>query len=701
MSNQLFSLLEQKHGLPSGLLDAVWATESGRGRNMLSPAGARGHFQFMPATAQQYGLQNPDDLEESAQAAARMYGDLLKKYSGDLPKALAAYNWGQGNVDRKGMDKAPAETRGYIQKITAKVQPMQNDFAGQIKQAKESGYSDAEILQFLSSSPKHSAKFKQARDAGYSDAEIAQHFGLNVAAQAQPTQPEKAPDPTGSFLDNARAGAGKFMVDTARGVKGLWDDAAAALESVIPGAQTVNTALGTKSAAQVQQEGREAVAESRRLDAPLMNTAGGKVGFVGGALATAPLLPATSTLRGAAAVGAGLGATQPAVNFQERLTNTAIGGAAGAAGQAVVNGVARVVRPNTSQEVKTLLDNGVTPTPGQIIGGAAKRTEDALTSVPLVGDAIKTGQRRAVAELNEAAFNRALAPVGEKLPKGMVGREAVEYVGEALGARYNNLLPKLTTKADGQFVQEIGNLRNMVKQGAIDPNSARYFERVLKNDVLGKFKGQNAVTGQTLKQIESDLGQQIARLSASTDADQRLAGEALQEVQSALRNLVQRTNPQYAEQLKAINAGWANFKRVQRAASGVGAEGGVFSAAQLQSAVKAMDRSKDKAAFARGGALMQDLSEPAKSVLGSSVPDSGTPLRLFAAGGAGAGLTGLLSPSALAGAAAAPVMYSRAGQNALATVLARRPDAANRLAQLIRNTGNLAPVGSAAYAVQQ
>lgn len=114
--------LEQRYGLPKGLLDSVWMAESGRGKNMTSPVGAQGHFQFMPGTAKQYGLKNPNDLGESADAAARMYRDLLKKYGGDLPKALAGYNWGSGNVDKKGMGNLPAETRGYIAKITRNMQ---------------------------------------------------------------------------------------------------------------------------------------------------------------------------------------------------------------------------------------------------------------------------------------------------------------------------------------------------------------------------------------------------------------------------------------------------------------------------------------------------------------------------------------------------------------------------------------------------
>lgn len=117
----MFAKLEAKHGLPSGLLDSVWAQESGRGKNMRSPVGAKGHFQFMDATAKQYGLTNPDDLGESADAAARMYRDLLKQNGGSLPKALAGYNWGQGNLQRKGLGAAPLETQNYLAQVQARM----------------------------------------------------------------------------------------------------------------------------------------------------------------------------------------------------------------------------------------------------------------------------------------------------------------------------------------------------------------------------------------------------------------------------------------------------------------------------------------------------------------------------------------------------------------------------------------------------
>ncbi|QOT75053.1 transglycosylase SLT domain-containing protein [Cupriavidus basilensis] len=150
--SDLFSRLESQYGLPSGLLDSVWATESSRGTGkMVSPAGAKGHFQFMDATAKQYGVTNPFDLGQSATGAAKMYSDLLKSTGGDLPKALAAYNWGIGNVQRQGIEHAPAETQGYIKKVMAGMgaeAPMSSvyakspDAAGMAGRAIASGSSD-------------------------------------------------------------------------------------------------------------------------------------------------------------------------------------------------------------------------------------------------------------------------------------------------------------------------------------------------------------------------------------------------------------------------------------------------------------------------------------------------------------------------------------------------------------------------------
>jgi len=108
--------LEKQHGLPSGLLQSVMMAESAGNPNAVSPKGAQGLFQFMPQTAKAYGI-NPLDPQQAAVGAARMYGDLSKQFGGDVPSMLAAYNWGSGNLTKKGMENAPKETRDYINKV--------------------------------------------------------------------------------------------------------------------------------------------------------------------------------------------------------------------------------------------------------------------------------------------------------------------------------------------------------------------------------------------------------------------------------------------------------------------------------------------------------------------------------------------------------------------------------------------------------
>jgi len=104
-------------------LDVIRKMESGGNNSAVSPAGALGPYQFMPATAAQYGLKGNDvyDPDKSKEAAGKYFSDLMKHYNGDTDMALAAYNWGQGNVDKKGMGNLPKETRDYIAKYHSMV----------------------------------------------------------------------------------------------------------------------------------------------------------------------------------------------------------------------------------------------------------------------------------------------------------------------------------------------------------------------------------------------------------------------------------------------------------------------------------------------------------------------------------------------------------------------------------------------------
>ena len=125
---EMFAALERKYALPAGMLDRMWSAESSRGVNMRSPAGAEGHFGWMGdkvgmANRAKYGVNNPNDLYQSAQGTARYMADLINQYGGDVPMALAGYNWGSGNMAKAGvmsqfqLGRAPAETQDYIKKV--------------------------------------------------------------------------------------------------------------------------------------------------------------------------------------------------------------------------------------------------------------------------------------------------------------------------------------------------------------------------------------------------------------------------------------------------------------------------------------------------------------------------------------------------------------------------------------------------------
>jgi len=108
------------------LHEAQKMQESGGNPNAVSPKGARGLMQIMPDTAAQPGfglspLANIDDPEAN-EAFGKQYMDkLIERYDGDYTRALAAYNWGAGNVDNwdGNLENLPAETRNYVTSILA------------------------------------------------------------------------------------------------------------------------------------------------------------------------------------------------------------------------------------------------------------------------------------------------------------------------------------------------------------------------------------------------------------------------------------------------------------------------------------------------------------------------------------------------------------------------------------------------------
>lgn len=105
----------QSSQLEPALLHAVIAVESHYNARAISPKGARGLMQLMPATARAYGVSDPFNAAQNIQAGAQHLRMLLDRFANNKALALAAYNAGAGAVLAHGGQVPPyAETRNYV-----------------------------------------------------------------------------------------------------------------------------------------------------------------------------------------------------------------------------------------------------------------------------------------------------------------------------------------------------------------------------------------------------------------------------------------------------------------------------------------------------------------------------------------------------------------------------------------------------------
>lgn len=391
----------------------------------------------------------------------------------------------------------------------------------------------------------------------------------------------------------------------------------------------------------------------------------------------------------AAAAGVVGAAMQPVVGEgdfgRQKAEQAVIGGVTGPIGEKVVAGAGRVLNPLASKAEATMRELGIVPTTGQTLGGQFKTLEEFAQNLPLIGSSIENARQRVLFDFNKGVINKALGKVNDKLPVNVIGRDAIAYASDQVGAQYDDVLSKMSFDLDFKTTSDILSSLSNVK--GLDANQRQKITETLNNVVLGKFAGQK-IDGQTYKGIESDL-RAIASNYASGSASEREIGDALSGVLGVLKKELYAQNPKQTPKLRRIDSAYGDLAVINVAAANSGAASGVFTPKQYSTAVRQQDQTRRKTSFAKGRARGQEISDAAVEVLGDET--NATQIGRLAASTAGG--FGMLSQPQVAIPAmfAVPAAYSPAGQTALDALLRSRPD-------LMRQTGGLlsrqaAPLG--------
>jgi len=446
----------------------------------------------------------------------------------------------------------------------------------------------------------------------------------------------------------------------------------------------------SRKEAGIGKEDWDYFAGAGNLASPINFVPGAAIGRVAG--------PAKTMLgmagRGAAA-GASYGATQPVTDLGkdqtyagEKTGQILTGGATGGVFGPAAGMVAGAVKPKITEAAQKLLNEGVELTPGQMLGGNYKRVEDIAAKTPIVGSWIREAQNRSLESFNKAAGNRALAPIGESLPEGMkMGHDAMQHIEGKLGAAYEELHPKLKAQFDPDFHADIAAIDKASRQaGESLPAAQRKQLEDMINGVIDRAgpNGTDVLTGETVHGVASSLGREAAGYASDPNFDNRKLGAALGSVKDAFDAMLERQNPEYAEELRRINKGYANYVRLRKAASSTasGAREGVFTPTQLNVASAAMDKTAGRGASAKGQALLQDLAESGRQTLPAALADSGTAERMLTHGLMAGHIA--MSPQTAVLSALIPGLYSKVGLDFARKALTARPGGAQAISDVLR-----------------
>jgi len=115
--NAMVDRIAGEEGVEAPLVHSVIQAESNYNASAVSAKGAQGIMQLIPSTARRFGVGNTFDAEENIQGGVKYLKFLLDYYHGDYAKSIAAYNAGEGAVDKYNGVPPYSETQGYVRSV--------------------------------------------------------------------------------------------------------------------------------------------------------------------------------------------------------------------------------------------------------------------------------------------------------------------------------------------------------------------------------------------------------------------------------------------------------------------------------------------------------------------------------------------------------------------------------------------------------
>jgi hypothetical protein len=403
------------------------------------------------------------------------------------------------------------------------------------------------------------------------------------------------------------------------------------------GNEVLNLGRGFKQAYKIgdQQELSKDIEESRALKGELEKSDAGTIGGFLGSIAPV-IATGGASLPGAVASGMAYGALQPTVGNESRPLNMALGGALGTVGPALgtlAGGVGNSGILRRSEAASRLMDKGIQPTIGQgveqnILGRALRGIEEGASSIPWVGGAVKQGRDRARNEFSKTMFNEVSSTAGLK-PVKNIGEKGVNELYDSFNNAYKTSLKGVDLPITNDLTAGVSSVINDANR-FMDGEKRQWLTNFVQSNLSAIDTTGGKISATQLHDVASNLKSKARSLISSQDSQQAEAGAALNDIAESLAEYRNKFIPNdIKNSIKKLDAGYAKYKRLERAASGVGAVDGEFTPAQLYNAIKVMDKSKDKGAFARGKSLMQQTTSDAKSVLSDKLGDSGTAPRML------------------------------------------------------------------------